>query len=79
VLLQLAQRYGQQVPQGVLLDLHLSQADLASFINAGEKSVHRVLAELRDHGLVLTGGQRQLLVHDIDGLTAVAEGSPWPT
>jgi len=72
ILVQLGERHGVEVSQGRLLDLQLSQADLAALIGAGEKSVHRALALLRERGFVLTGGQRQLLLRNLDGLARFA-------
>lgn len=67
VLEQLGDRYGRESPQGVLLDVFLTQGELAGLIGASEAGVQRALGELRTRGLVRTG-YRQLLLRDLAGL-----------
>ncbi|MGH3992583.1 MAG: Crp/Fnr family transcriptional regulator [Pseudonocardiaceae bacterium] len=63
----LGMSYGRESPAGVLVDVYLTQAELAALIGAAEVSVQRALGELRTRGLVRTG-YRQLLIIDPDGL-----------
>lgn len=63
VLYQLTVAYGRTDTDGVLVDVPLSQQDLAALVGAAEVSIHRALAELRRAGVVATG-YRRLLVRD---------------
>lgn len=71
VLQELGEQYGRPSPQGVLLDVHLTQPELAGLIGVAEATVQRALGELRTRGLVRTG-YRQLLLRDMAGLRALA-------
>ena len=57
-LLELADRYG--VPQGedVVIDLRMTQAELASWVVATREFVNKVLGAYRDQGLIRVEGQR---------------------
>ena len=74
-LYQLAVAYGRQNPQGTLVDVPLSQVELAALVGAAEPSVQRALAELRRMGL-LTTGYRLLVISDMDGLRSLATEHP---
>lgn len=58
VLLDLAGRYGRRSPDGIVIELALSQQDLAQLVVSSRESVVRALAEMRTHQLVQTGRQR---------------------
>ena len=64
-LLQLAARYGQPTSDGagVVVDLPLSQEDLASLIAASRDSVAKVLNAWRNRGLVTTA-RRSIVILD---------------
>jgi len=51
-LLQLARVYGQDTPQGLLLDLHLPQEDLGSMLGASRQSVSKELREWEKQGWI---------------------------
>ena len=71
VLTQLGDRYGRPTLAGRLLDLHLTQAELAGLIGIGEASVERALKELRRRGLVQTS-YRQVVLRDVARLRKLA-------
>jgi CRP-like cAMP-binding protein len=76
LLLDLAEQYGQQIPEGVLLAVKLSHQDLASTIGATRETVTVVLGELQLDGLIKVARQR-LLVRDLPRLAAcVAAAQP---
>lgn len=58
ILWQLADRWGQVVPEGVVLRMRLTPTALADLVSTSRESVSRALAELADHDLahVLAGG-----------------------
>ena len=51
-LLDLATRYGVADGAAIRIDLHLTQDDLASLSGTTRETVNRVLANLRDQGLI---------------------------
>ncbi|MFG2099900.1 Crp/Fnr family transcriptional regulator [Micromonospora echinaurantiaca] len=61
LLLHLGQRYGVRVDDGILIELPLSQEDLAGLIMTSQRTLGRVLEQWRASGLVMTG-RRSLLV-----------------
>lgn len=74
VLNQLGSSYGMAAPAGgVLIDVQLTQTELAELIGAAEASIQRALGELRERGLVQTG-YRQLLLRDVVGLRKLTAG-----
>jgi CRP-like cAMP-binding protein len=66
-LLDLAGHHGQRVADGIALQPHLTQAELASYAGATRESVNKVLGTLRDEGLIRTEGQ-MITILDLDGL-----------
>jgi len=57
-LLQLAEEHGRQTPQGIALDIHLTQQDLAAMIGASRESVNKQLGAFRDRGILAVDRQR---------------------
>ncbi|MFA9432483.1 Crp/Fnr family transcriptional regulator [Egicoccus sp. AB-alg2] len=66
-LLELATRWGQQVDDVVMVRLHLTQEELASWAGVSRESAAKVLADLRRTGIVHTG-RRELIVRDLAAL-----------
>ena len=59
----LAETYGQPSPDGVRIDVPLSQPELASLIGASEPSLHRALTDLRTRNVIATR-YRRVIVRD---------------
>ena len=57
-LLELADAYGQPGPQGIRIDLCLTQSELASMIGTSRVSVNQWLASLEDLAIIACEGQR---------------------
>ncbi|MGW0949662.1 Crp/Fnr family transcriptional regulator [Streptomyces sp. NPDC002623] len=74
VLLSLADSLGSRQEDGMVLDVALSQAELAALVSASPVSVARALREFRKAGM-LESGYRQLKLRDRAALTEVAHGS----
>lgn len=55
-LLDLADRYGGSLSEGVEIRLRLTQAELATYVAASRESVNKALSMLRDRGLVRIDG-----------------------
>jgi CRP/FNR family transcriptional regulator/CRP/FNR family cyclic AMP-dependent transcriptional regulator len=62
-LLELADRYGVENEEGVVIDLRLTQAELASWVAATREFVNKVLGVYRDQGLIRIDGQRIAIVN----------------
>jgi len=62
LLLELAEQYGKQVPEGVLLGIKLSHQELASIIGSTRETVTVVLGELQDEGKLQLGRRRIVLI-----------------
>jgi CRP/FNR family cyclic AMP-dependent transcriptional regulator len=72
LLLYLGRRYGVTVDSGaVLIELPLSQEDLAGLILASQRTLGRLLEQLRDRRVVVTG-RRSVLLLDLPALRELA-------
>jgi CRP/FNR family transcriptional regulator len=72
-LLDLADRYGRVTPRGVRIDLRLTHGQLAELTSTTRETLTKVAGWLRNEGLA-TLGRREIWLHDVAGLTSVAEG-----
>lgn len=61
-LLELAERHGEQLPQGVRISAALTQQDLARLVGMTRVSVHRYLNRLEEEG-VLTADREGITIH----------------
>lgn len=76
LLLDLAEQYGQVLPEGVLLTIKLSHQDLAAVIGATRETVTVLLGELQLEGF-LKVGRRRIVIRAIERLArAVAVAVP---
>ncbi|MFD4138561.1 MULTISPECIES: Crp/Fnr family transcriptional regulator [unclassified Streptomyces] len=73
LLLELADHWGEQTPEGTVIAVGLNQAELAALVGAVERSVNEALAELRTQGMVVVG-YRRVVVKDTRKLNRVALG-----
>ena len=60
-LLELADTYGQQTPDGIRIDVRLNQSELASMIGTSRVSVNNYLSSLERRGIIGRDGQRIVL------------------
>jgi CRP/FNR family transcriptional regulator, cyclic AMP receptor protein len=74
VLVELAATYGTEGSAGTVIEVPLSQPELAALVGAAEPTVHRALAALRREEVVATG-YRRIVVCDRERLAALAGGS----
>ena len=70
-LLDLADRFGRPVDDGVKVELPLSQEELASWCGASRESTVKALRTLREVGAITTG-RRVVTLHDREGLRGYA-------
>jgi CRP-like cAMP-binding protein len=61
LLRSLAVRWGKPSPRGTVVDLHLSQEDLAAMVGTTRESVNRALRDLRSSGQVITSSRRYVI------------------
>ena len=73
-LLELGERIGEQTPDGIVLELPLSQEQLASWCGASREATVKALSALRTLGCVATG-RRSLVIRDADALRRHARGA----
>jgi CRP-like cAMP-binding protein len=71
-LLRLAREYGRKTPEGVRIDLKLSQRELGSLVGMRREGLNRQLGEWRDDGLIAIEGGR-IAIRDLAKLEEVAE------
>ncbi|QKW13311.1 Crp/Fnr family transcriptional regulator [Verrucosispora sp. NA02020] len=70
VVAELSRTHGRQAAGGVVIDVRLTQSELATICGASETSIQKSLRELRNEGLVDTD-YRRMTVRDLDGLRAL--------
>ena len=66
-LLRLADRHGKQAKNGVVIELRLSQEDLAVMIGVGRQTINRLLKSFEQDGIVSTS-YTSLTIHDVEAL-----------
>ncbi|WP_223256209.1 Crp/Fnr family transcriptional regulator [Micromonospora endophytica] len=75
VIAELSRTHGRQAPHGVVIDVRLTQSELASICGASETSVQKILRELRTDGLVDTD-YRRMTVRDLPRLRSLGQLEP---
>jgi CRP/FNR family cyclic AMP-dependent transcriptional regulator len=71
VLLDLAERHGRTVPEGTIIDLTLTQRELANMVGVSREWVNKVIGQYRRAGF-LTLKERKILLTDLTGLAEAA-------
>ncbi len=71
-LLELASSHGVKRDDGTLLDVTITQEQLANMIGVTRESVNRNLAQFRRNGLITSQGRR-IILRDPDGLRDLCE------
>ncbi|MFE9608037.1 Crp/Fnr family transcriptional regulator [Streptomyces sp. NPDC006012] len=75
VLVELAESYGVPRAGKVVIGSRLTQPELATLVGAAETTVHKVLRELREEGLLETG-YRATTIRDLRELQRLADLAP---
>ena len=70
-LLRLAAEHGRKTPDGLLIDLKMSQSELGAYVGLSRENVNRQLSAWRDGGIVSQQGGR-VLIHALKDLEALA-------
>ena len=66
-LLDLAREHGVKVDDGTLIDVRMTQQDLASMVGASRESVNKVLGYFTDKGYI-SSDKHKITLHRIDQL-----------
>ncbi|MFJ3711126.1 Crp/Fnr family transcriptional regulator [Streptomyces sp. NBC_01267] len=74
LLLELARTHGRALPEGIELAVPLSKVELAGSIGASREMVQRLLRELREREVVVTG-RRTLIILRPDVLRRIGAGA----
>jgi CRP-like cAMP-binding protein len=72
VLWEIATAYGYRERDGIVVDIHLTQSELATMCGAAEITLQKALRELRTAGVVDTG-YRQVVIRDAAALRLGAD------
>lgn len=75
LLLELAEKYGQQSEQGLLINLRISHQEMASAIGATRETVTITLGELQHEGL-LEIHRRRIYLQQVDQLSGSVDFGP---
>ncbi|MFI6825151.1 Crp/Fnr family transcriptional regulator [Micromonospora sp. NPDC050187] len=75
VVAEMCRTHGRQQRDGVVIDVRLTQPELASICGAAETSIQKALRELRGEGLLDTD-YRRITVRDLTGLRRSAHIDP---
>jgi CRP-like cAMP-binding protein len=59
----LGEKFGEEDSAGVLLDVHLTQQDLANMIASTREAVAKVMSELQRDGVIEVRNRRTILLH----------------
>jgi CRP-like cAMP-binding protein len=66
-LVELAERFGTSADDGIVIEMHFTQEDLAGWTGSSREAVIKALRALRGLGLIATG-RRSVTVLDLEGL-----------
>lgn len=66
-ILELSEKHGVATDEGILIELRLTQHELAHSIGAGRESVNRLLGQFQEEGLITFDKQR-FLITDVERL-----------
>jgi CRP/FNR family transcriptional regulator, cyclic AMP receptor protein len=67
ILIRLANSYGKQTKDGILIDVPFSNKELANFCGVTRESVNRILQEMRSENLLSVEGKK-IIIHDLEKL-----------
>lgn len=73
LLIDFAQRYGTNVPEGVLIRLPLSREGMASQLGIARETVSRKLSQLEIDGVIRSISNKSILLLKLDDLAAAAD------
>lgn len=72
-LLRLSEQHGVVTPNGIRIDLRLTQTDLGALVGASRESVNKVMGFFRRQGYVVCDDKNFISIHKPDALEKLAE------
>lgn len=68
LLLELANRYGKAVPEGVLIRLPLSREGMANYLGVARETVSRKLGQMENEGVIRSVSNKSILLLDQEAI-----------
>lgn len=68
ILLEFAQKYGEEHKNGILVELPLSREGIANYIGLARETVSRKLSLLQDEGIIEMIGNKKIVIRNRDAL-----------
>ncbi|MDG4788155.1 Crp/Fnr family transcriptional regulator [Micromonospora sp. WMMD1102] len=75
IIAELARSHGRQAPDGVVIDIHLTQSELATACGASDTTIEKTLRQLRGEGVVETD-YRRITIRDLARLWEICGFDP---
>ncbi|MGJ4903103.1 Crp/Fnr family transcriptional regulator [Bradyrhizobium sp. HKCCYLS2058] len=72
---RLAESHGRQTKKGLVIDLRLSQEDLAVMIGVGRQTINRLLKSLEQDGIA-TAKYASVTIHDLEAIERLSSSDP---
>jgi len=72
LLLDLADIFGEETKDGILLDFPISREEMASFAGTSRETITRKLHQFKDKGYLKVLGNKKILLVDIDKIEEIA-------
>lgn len=72
ILLEFAQKYGNESPEGVVIQLPLSREGIANYLGVARETVSRKLGQLESEGVIRSVNNKSILILDQDALQTIA-------
>ena len=70
-------RHGRRTESGILIDLRLSQEDLAVMVGVGRQTINRLLKTLEQEGIA-TVNYASVTIHNLRALQRLRADEEWP-
>ncbi|GGF26159.1 anaerobic regulatory protein [Halobacillus andaensis] len=67
-LIRISNSYGQQTKDGILINIHLTNHELAKFCASTRESINRMLGDLKKKSIIEMDSEGKILIKDIDYL-----------
>lgn len=72
-LLRLGEQHGVMTPEGIRIDLHLTQTDLGALVGASRESVNKVMGYFRRQGYLAMDDRGHIIVKQQNALSRICE------
>ena len=72
ILLDFAQKYGTEMPEGTLIQLPLSREGIANYLGVARETLSRKFGQLESDGVIRSVGNKAILIQDQNALKMIA-------